>query len=75
MSRGSLQDIFLFEGERGKAILCQHIILALEVMPIQIRKNDTIGRILIGNTVIKLSPYADDTNFFTHALIEDYSKT
>ena len=33
-------------------------------MLIQIRKDDTIRGITIGNTVIKLSAYADDTYFF-----------
>ena len=39
-------------------------ILALEVMLIQIRKHDSVRGITIGNIVIKLSAYADDTYFF-----------
>ena len=33
-------------------------------MFIQIRKDDSVRGIAIGNTVIKLSAYADDTYFF-----------
>ena len=39
-------------------------ILALEVMLIQIRKDDTVRGITIGDTVITLSAYADDNYFF-----------
>ena len=39
-------------------------ILALEVMLIQIRKDDSIRGVTIENTVIKLSAYVGDTHFF-----------
>ena len=41
------------------------MIVVLEVMLIQIRENDNIESIDIGNFDIKLSAFADDTYFLT----------
>ena len=49
---------------RGDPLSAYLFILALEVMLIQIRKDDSIRGITIGNTVITLSACADDTYFF-----------
>ena len=48
---------------QGDPLSAYLFILALEVMLIQIRKDDSIRGIKIGNTVIKLSAYAEDTYF------------
>ena len=59
------QDILDLKGVQDKEIFCQHtfFILALEVLLIQIRENNDIKGIIINNTIIKLSAYADDTYF------------
>ena len=49
---------------QGDPLSAYLFILALEVMLIQIRKDDSMRGITIGNTVIKLSTYADDTYCF-----------
>ena len=40
-------------------------ILALEVMFIEVRSNVNIAGVKIGGHSVKLSAYADETNFFT----------
>ena len=49
---------------QGDPLSAYLFILALEVMLIQIRKDDSIRGMTIGNTIIKLSAYADGTYFF-----------
>ena len=49
---------------QGEPLSAYLFILALEVMLIQIRKDDSIRGITIGNTVIKLPAFSDDTYFF-----------
>ena len=61
----SLKRIFpLNRGTRqGDSLSAYLFILVLEVMLIQIRENDNIKGINIGNFDIKLSAFADDTYF------------
>ena len=65
MNGGKSTRIFPFQrGTRqGDPLSAYLFILTLEVMLIQIRKDDSIRGITIGNTVIKLSAFADDTYF------------
>ena len=49
---------------QGDPLSAYLFILALEVMLIQIRKDDSIRGMTIGNTIIKLSAYADGTYLF-----------
>ena len=65
------QGILDLKEAQGKEILCQRTfsILALEVLLIQIRENNDIKGIIIKNTDIKLSAYADDTYFLASDMI------
>ena len=48
---------------QGDPLSAYPFILVLEVMPIQIRENDNIKGIDVGDFDIKLSAFADDTYF------------
>ena len=48
---------------QGDPLSANLFILALEVLLIQIRENNDMKGIIISNTDIKLSAYADDTYF------------
>ena len=54
---------------QGDPLSAYLFILALEVLFIQIRENNDIKGIIINNTNIKLSAYADDTYFLTSDVI------
>ena len=59
-------DFPLNRGTRqGDPLSAYLFILVLEVMLIQIRENDNIKGINVGNFDIKLSAFADDTYFLT----------
>ena len=65
LQRGTLQ---------GGPLSAYLFILLVEVILIQIWKDDSVRGITIGNTVIKLSAYADDTYFLVkiHAPSSQY---
>ena len=65
MNRGKSTRYFpLKRGTRqGDPLSAYLLILALEVMLTQIRKDDSLRGITAEDTVIKLSAYADDTYF------------
>ena len=67
MNNGDSSGYFpLNRGTRqGDPLSAYLFILVLEVMLIQIRENDNIKGINVGNFDIKLSAFADDTYFFT----------
>ena len=54
---------------QGDPLLAYLFILALEALLIQIRENNDIKGIIINNTNIKLSAYADDTYFLASDVI------
>ena len=54
---------------QGDVLSAYLFILALEVLLIQIRENNDIKGIIINNTDIKLSAYADDTYFLASDVI------
>ena len=67
MNNGSSTGYFYLErGTRlGDPISAYLLILALEILFIQIRDNHHIKGIMIDEQEIKLSAYADDGNFLT----------
>ena len=53
------------QGDPLSAYLAYLFILCVETLFVQIRNNDDIKRVRLGDNEIKLSAYADDTDFFT----------
>ena len=59
----TIQDTSLWKGVADKAIHCLQFILCIETLSIQIRENEEVKGIRIGDNEIKLSAYADSADF------------